>query len=471
MTAYEPKAVQTLLWRRGELEWKLRPYQKNIYKAIRNHQGLKYVVNAARRIGKSYLTEIMAIEDALASQNAIVRLIAPSIKMLKNITLPLFRHITEDAPWDVRPVWKASESKFFLPITNSEILLSGANNGHEDDARGTSCNSAYIDEAGFVDNLTYLVEDVLIPQLLTTKGKLILMSTAPRSPSHDFAGYANKAEQEGNYSRHTIYEAGFDERLLAMFRTEAGGENSTTWKREYLCQFVVDENYAIIPEWKDHFIQEPDRDRYFDFYHRYVAVDIGVRDFTAVLFGYYDFKRTTLFVEDEVVMNGPSMTTDLLAKAIRAKETELWGDRKVMCRIGDNNNLLLLQDLSLMHNLPIAPTAKDMLEAMVNHTRLYVNAGRVIVSPKCKHLIGCLRNGIWNENRREFARSSVYGHFDGLAALIYMIRNVDVHTNPIPVILDITEVDHYISEDLKNQADKPQLEMMGKMLGLRRSEK
>ncbi len=253
MTAYEPKAVQTLLWRRGELEWKLRPYQKNIYKAIRNHQGLKYVVNAARRIGKSYLTEIMAIEDALASQNAIVRLIAPSIKMLKNITLPLFRHITEDAPWDVRPVWKASESKFFLPITNSEILLSGANNGHEDDARGTSCNSAYIDEAGFVDNLTYLVEDVLIPQLLTTKGKLILMSTAPRSPSHDFAGYANKAEQEGNYSRHTIYEAGFDERLLAMFRTEAGGENSTTWKREYLCQFVVDENYAIIPEWKDHY--------------------------------------------------------------------------------------------------------------------------------------------------------------------------------------------------------------------------
>ncbi len=61
----------------------------------------------------------------------------------------------------------------------------------------------------------------------------------------------------------------------------------------------------------------------------------------------------------------------------------------------------------------------------------------------------------------------MFGHFDGLAALIYMIRNVDVHTNPIPVILDITEVDHYISEDLKSQAEKPQKELVSKMLGLR----
>lgn len=468
---YDPAVIQQLLWKKGELDWKLRPIQKEIYQAIRNHAGLKYVVNASRRLGKSFITVTMALEDALQTRNGIIRLIAPSIKMLKNITLPLTRFIAEKAPWNVRPIWKASESKFYCPTTNSEILLSGCNGGHEDDARGTTCHNAYLDEAGFIDNLEYLVEDVLMPQLLTTKGKLVMMSTAPRSPAHKFCEYALKAQQEGNYAQYTIHQAGFEESILEMFKKEAGGEESTTWKREYLCQFVVDTNYAIVPEWKDHFVQDVPRDEFFPYWHKYVAVDIGVSDFTAVIFGYYNFKTTCLVVEDEIVMHGPSMTTDKLAAAIKAKEQILWQGKdgkamNVQCRIGDNNNLLLLQDLSLMHGLPIAPTGKDTLEAMVNHLRLFVNNARVVVNPRCKHLIGCLQNGIWAENRRQFARSSVFGHFDGLAALIYLVRNLDVHTNPIPALYNMDEHKMFISDDIKQE--KPHQDMVKAMLGLRR---
>ena len=448
------------------MDWKLRPIQKEIHQAIRQHQGLKFIVNASRRLGKSFTIGTMALEDAMNNRNSVIRLIAPTIKMLRNITLPLIRLITEDAPWDVRPVWKATASTFYFPTTNSEILLSGANNGHEDDARGTTCTNAYIDEAAFLDKLKYLVEDVLTPQLLTTRGKLVMMSTAPRSPSHQFAEYAQKAEQEGNFAKYTIHQAGFDERLLAMFKKEAGGEDSTTWKREYMCQFVVDSNYAIIPEWKNHWIQEVPRPETFHLLHRYVSVDIGVSDYTACLFAYYDFQTTTLIIEDELIMNGPAMTTDNLAAGIREKEKTQWGDLKVQCRVGDNNNLLLLQDLSLLHNLPIAPTGKDSLEAMVNHTRLFVNGARVIVHPRCKHLIGCLQNGIWSENRRQFARSSVYGHFDGLAALIYLVRNVDVHTNPIPPMYKLDETTMHIRDSVKEE--KPHQDMVKTMLGLHR---
>jgi hypothetical protein len=57
----------------------------------------------------------------------------------------------------------------------------------------------------------------------------------------------------------------------------------------------------------------------------------------------------------------------------------------------------------------------------------------VRVSTRCKHLLGCLKYGVWDKNRKEFARSKAYGHYDHLAALIYLVRNLDRFTNPIPV--------------------------------------
>ena len=40
--------------------------------------------------------------------------------------------------------------------------------------------------------------------------------------------------------------------------------------------------------------------------------------------------------------------------------------------------------------------------------------------------------GIWDKNRKEFERSEDYGHFDHFAALMYLVRNLAVSSNPIP---------------------------------------
>jgi hypothetical protein len=156
-----------------------------------------------------------------------------------------------------------------------------------------------------------------------------------------------------------------------------------------------------------------------------------------VLFGYYDFMRAKLIIEDELVMHGPRMTTDILAGAIRHKEKQWYKDKdeEKIERYSDNNDLLLIQDLETLHQLPFTPTSKDSLDAMVNELRVFVSADRLSVHPRCVHTIGCLKYGVWSDKqnkKREFARSKVYGHFDGLAALIYMLRNIDQQTNPIP---------------------------------------
>jgi hypothetical protein len=43
-----------------------------------------------------------------------------------------------------------------------------------------------------------------------------------------------------------------------------------------------------------------------------------------------------------------------------------------------------------------------------------------------------LKYGIWNKSRTQFERSAEHGHFDCVAALIYMVRNISEGKNPIP---------------------------------------
>ena len=374
-----------------------------------------------------------------------MRLAAPYQRSLNNIIRPLFRQVFETIPDYMRPKWKASQNMFVFPLNGAEIQIAGCNNGHEDDLRGTAAGLVLIDEAGLIDDLEYVVNDVLMPQLLTTGGNIIMASTPPRTPDHEFVSMCHEAEEAGNYSKHTIYESGYPDDVIERFCKEAGGVNSTTWKREYLCEFVVDENYSVIPEWNDRLIRKIDRDDLFKYYHYYEAMDIGGRDKTAILFGYYDFTKAMLVVEDEIIINRPAMTSRMIADTVKIKETDLLKGKEVRCRVADNNNVILLQDLGQAHGLHFLPTNKDDLPAMVNQLRLWVLAGKISINERCVQTIGCLKYAIWNDKRTEFTRSSTYGHYDALAALIYLVRNIDTHTNPIPQNLGLDESKDWIN--------------------------
>ena len=85
---------------------------------------------------------------------------------------------------------------------------------------------------------------------------------------------------------------------------------------------------------------------------------------------------------------------------------------------------------------------------MVNEVRVWVNSGRVIIHPRCKFLIGNLEKGVWADNamggrRQDFGRTKTYGHFDGIAALMYLVRNIDTSSNPIPPDLGVDWNHHH----------------------------
>ena len=430
-------------WRDGLLRYKLRGYQKPVYDAvwaaILCATVLKFCLNISRRWGKSFVLCLVAVEFAIRRPGSQIRFAAPTGLELRKITGPIMRTIFADCPSEHRPGWNGQD-KVWTFANGSQIHIAGVNDGHADDLRGPGADLSLVDEGGFVDDLEYVVGSVLMPQTLDRNGTLLLSSTPPRSPAHSYVGMALECQQKGNYIERDIYSTDYEPEKIALYAEEAGGVESTTFQREYGAKFVRDSKLAVIDEWNDAYVIEFDKekDELLEFWHKYSALDIGATkmDFQAVLFGHYHFASATLRVENELIDNKvPRMDTEALSKAIGLKEIERWGvGAKIQQRVADNNNPQLLVELS-QHGLPFWPTSKDELPAMVNKVRIWVKAGRIWVHPRCKNLIACLKHGVWKDFDfigREFARLPELGHLDALAALIYLVRNIDEVTNPVP---------------------------------------
>lgn len=427
-------AMQQELWLRGNLSFKLHATQKLIDVRFKSITTQLFVGNCSRQLGKSYWGVVKCLEQAIKHPKSQIRYGAAFQSDLTDFIMPTFQKILEDCPASIKPKFKVQGSKWVFP-NGSEIKLCGLDKS-PNSLRGNTLDLLCLDEVGFVSNLDYIYKSVIIPATThRPNAKIILISTPPNSPDHPFTDYCNKAKNEGSYAEFNIYTNPLiNQDTINRLANESGGIESSTFLREYMCQFVLDSNSAIVPEWKDEYAQIPVKDEYFQYYHRLTAMDMGRVDGTALIFGYYDFKQASLYIQDEIIFNKESgdWTTLDLKDGINKKELELWGDKKPLKRIADSNNPHLIADLNTLHNVTFQPTSKISLEAMVNELRLMVGAGRIIIDPKCVNTIGCLKFGIWDKNRNLFARSKAYGHYDALAALIYLVRNLPKNSNPIP---------------------------------------
>jgi hypothetical protein len=395
---------------------------------------------------------VIALEDSIRNINFQIHFGAPYQNALKDFLLPIFNQILEDCPDDLRPVWKAQTGKWIVERTGSFIKLCGANNGQFENLRGNKSDLFILDEAAQIDQLESVIKDVALPQLLSSKNpnkKIILPSTPPKTPDHPFNSYVESAIAKGNYVKFTINDSWYTKEEVARFAEEVGGTDSTSYKREFLCEHVVDSSLHIIPEWNEKYVKEIEKDDYFQFYTIVEGLDIGYRDFTAHILGYYNFTLGKLAIEYEFALKENDFTTQVLADGIKQNEIEyLKINSSRIRRISDNNNLNLIADLSRLHRLPFAPVMKNVgtgkdkhsKEWMVSQTRKFINDGNLLVHPRCKMLIASLAFGIWKEGHSEFARSKELGHYDFLDALIYLvstlipaIRNI----NPIPPLYKI----------------------------------
>lgn len=430
-----PKQAREILWRKGKItDFLLDSNQKVLRDQVRATKRKTHVAVFSRQSGKSYGALGLAVEELLFRKNITICYVAPRLKQGKKIVKATFDEIFKSCPQDLKPRFDRDSSSYVFPSTQSKLELYGFNAEEIESARGPKAHMIIVDECGFMSDLKYGLRSVLYPKLNTTRGPMILISTLPKSQGHEFWDLVKKAEFDEVLIKRNIYDCPrYTKEDIDGFADEVGGYDSVDFKREYLNIMITDEDHAVIPEATDEIllkiVKDYIRPAYFD---PYVSMDIGVKDLTGILYAYYDFLTGKIVIEDEATFRGRTFTTANLATSVKKTEETLWGLKKPFIRVSDNNNLILLNDLSIDYGISFVPTAKDNKHAWINQIRILIAEERIIINPKCKQLIFHLKNATWNKNKTEYERSLDGGHYDLIDALAYLIRNIAYSKNPYP---------------------------------------
>jgi hypothetical protein len=325
---------------------------------------------------------------------------------------------------------------------SSAIIFRGSNNQQHRVRRGQEFHLAGIDEARDVDSLSELIESVVFPSLFSTDGHLIISSTPADTRSHPLFNYRQHAKTENWIVKIPIQEAHrldpevYSQERIDEWKAETldAPDGEETWEREYECKWVINKCKMAVPEWAAQMVSVPSRDPYYNFYHHYVGVDWGYKDYTAFVLATLNFRTARLEVEGELTFGGKDVRSDLIQEKLNIATKHLWGkDADIYRQVSDSADPILINELNKFDGMNFFPVEKaHTLEAMLNEFRVLVGQGKIVVSPKCQMLIHCLENAVWDDNRRKLDQDAFAHHFDHLMALVYLTRMIDWQANPIP---------------------------------------
>ena len=365
-----------------------------------------------------------------------------------------FREVEHGLP----PEWGCKWADGTLSTSaGAELAVFGTDNKQYRRRRGRKARVVLLDEAAFYQDLLD-VEQVYVPQLQTTRGIGLYLSSPPVSPAHEFNERCRSALGAGRFMHDTFWSnpridhesviRGECERL-GLTRDEL--LKSTAFCREFLAQDVTEETRAAVPAWtaerQARLVVEVPRPAHFD---AYVGIDLGFNpDPHGVVFCWYDVASGALVVEDELELR--SSTVAQLAAAAKEREAALWGvnrwdgtltgatawenlpewlearahaqaPRQPFLRVGDDDKLVL-SELALSHGLAVLPTRKDDKHLAVDALNQLVVAERLRIHPRCRRLIEELHTTVWNRQRTKWERTAK-DHGDLVDALVYAVRNV-----------------------------------------------
>ena len=471
--------VKNELWQRANLVWKLHDGQLDLHEFLYDVQrrGVKVCTfRIARRFGKTFDFACFSTERCLAEEGIKIPFLAPTVKALRQIVLPIFQTILEDCPEHLRPKFSRQDSTYTFPSTGSEIVLGGTDGGHAEKMRGLRAKYGFLDEAGFMNDLRYIVMDIMLPTLMYDDGILGVSSTPPPSPDHYYVELVAGSEIKDASIHRTVWEnpmirvkeilefadaTGCDvdwQRFEAEHCEERAHDSewakglirakSISFRREFEAEIVVDPEKAVIPELTEEKLARIVKDTTPpEFRKRYVTIDTGFIDFTGVTLGYYDFDRAKAVIEDDMQIDfsRPGMNLEKFVKMVRDKEKELWGPYPPDQRWADGD-LIVLNELCRL-GLDVAPVRKDALEAQVNQARTDIRRERVEIHSRARNTVAHGKYAIWNRQKTAFARSESLGHYDCLASFIYFLRHIDRGSNPTPDLHGVDPFQQYIPED------------------------
>lgn len=446
-------------WRRGDLYYLLHPTQRQIYDAIQAGVGtgkLRHFLSCSRRLGKSYMLVVMALEIALRKPQARILYLAPFGNDARKIVQDTLDQIFPDCPEEFRPSFKTQDQEFHFK-NGSTIRFRGTNGERAQYLRGGAADLVVLDECGTMDNLDEIVNSVVTPMTLTTGGLVIMATTPSMTPAHESKSLCDQAARDGCLYEFNILFAhkltpeakvralktyGETDEDIPKILAGQMAPKTTRALREYWCKWVTDAGSAVVPEFteaaKAKVVQEWPRPPFYD---AYTGMDPGHVDNTGIVFGYWDIRASKLVIEDEFLAR--HLGTDEIAAAVAKTENRLWGQRKPFLRVSDVEHRLV-HDLAKQHGLPFSLVKGKNRHEDIWALRQMVANGSLIINPRCANLIRQLETATWDRKGKDFADEVVEidgekqlpAHFDLVAALKYLIRMLNKTHNPYPAHWD-----------------------------------
>lgn len=420
--------INGLLWSRGDIEHEMHSGQLEMWKFIDNAEYIKIVIHCGRGYGKTWGLLGYAIRYAIKNPGSRIVIATQTRESAKQILIPTLQLMTSNIPSKYKPKWR-SQGHCIDVGNESTIVAEGADDDNGDKLRGPYAHLIVCDEFGFWRNPKYVVNDILLPQAQRVNGKLVITTTTPKTLGHEFYYFRNECKNKNTYMMKTVYD---NPRLTSQqtekYAEECGGLDSISFRREYLCEDVVDTNFAVIPEFKKdiHVVNEIEIPKYRDFY---VGMDLGFKDFTFVVFCFYDFFNARIVVMDELCLSA-ELTSNIAIK-IKEKESELFKGFEPLLRVSDND-IQQLYDLNVNFGLKFVPATKYDKEESINRLRGVFGDNKIIIHKRCINLIDQLLLGVYNNSRKDYERTPGLGHLDGIDALRYLIRKINYNKNPVP---------------------------------------
>lgn len=388
------------------------------------------VIKAARQIGKSFFLVALAIIIALLVPGAQIKYACPSGKMAKQIIRPHFRQLVSELPSNLWEFANQQGEYTFYPGSAREatITIGGCDAGNIESLRGQHAHIVIVDEAGFVADLRYAIDDVLMPQTINTRGIVLMSSTPAKTPGHPFFKYCMDAEKDGRLIKRTIYD---NPRLtledLKPLIKAARGEKSTTWRREYLVEDVVDSQTAVLPnattpKLLQMMFYPHDVSRSASAQH-YVSVSVGFAlKTTGLLFGSVEKVdgKDVLYIHREEEIRG--MDTSQLATAVSDGEKALWEGKEPFRRVA-NFTPTLLGQVQKEHAIKFTPPVPVELVEAVNTARLRFEGNDIRINRDCEGLLRQVQNAVWTTNMKDFEYSDEDDDYALVKSLVQLVRN------------------------------------------------
>lgn len=199
------------------------PWQQRVLRSSARQQ----ILLCSRQSGKSTVSAVTAIHQALYEANSLILVLAPALRQSQE----LFRKILDLYAGAGEPVSSETENKLTLELSNGSRIVSLP--GKEATIRGFSDVSALIvDEASWVLDSLYMA---IRPMLAVSQGRVILLST-PYGRRGFFHHEWTEGGPDWQRTKITAYDCPhIDSEWLER---EKGKIPATTFAQEYLCTFA-----------------------------------------------------------------------------------------------------------------------------------------------------------------------------------------------------------------------------------------